>query len=482
MELLNRMMKKEVLMKRENITIDLLLLSDGNPRLEPSLGEDEAIINMVKDQKEKLFILASDIVEFGFSPLDTIGVYPSESYLGYYEVGEGNRRIAALKLLINPDRIAQLNQNLYIKFKELSKSYSIPKSIEVVIFENEGEMRHWMEVRHMGELDGKGLSKWNSVQKMRFQKAQTGENTLLDFWNWMIDKNILSKTEVFSVTKTNWQRILREKYYPFLKILYNGKYVVKDEDIAIFSERINAIQNKLSGKTVAIVYDQDRIETFFNQISIELYGMPYQEIVEREQQQLTINTIINKLSDGIKEKNQSHEQSSQDDKIDKKSITTEKISPTDTHEEKTSKNIIGRDIFSNNISIIPSGYNIRSSNMRLNKIIKELKSLDPDIYSNACGTLLRLLFELSAKVFLEKITGIDQTETDFQAAIKSAANKLKELNRLTKDQHSSITHDIDALRKIFNGYMHNTDGYPSGIALKNIFKAHRCFIEECLKG
>ena len=298
----------------------------------------------------------------------------------------------------------------------------------------------------------------------------------------MIDKNILSKTEVFSVTKTNWQRILREKYYPFLKILYNGKYVVKDEDIAIFSERINAIQNKLAGKTVAIVYDQDRIETFFNQISIELYGMPYQEIVEREQQQLTINTIINKLSDGIKEKNQSHEQSSQDDKIDKKSITTEKISPTDTHEEKTSKNIIGRDIFSNNISIIPSGYNIRSSNMRLNKIIKELKSLDPDIYSNASGTLLRLLFELSAKVFLEKITGIDQTETDFQAAIKSAANKLKELNRLTKDQHSSITHDIDALRKIFNGYMHNTDGYPSGIALKNIFKAHRCFIEECLKG
>ena len=155
-------------MKRENITIDLLLLSDGNPRLEPSLGEDEAIINMVKDQKEKLFILASDIVEFGFSPLDTIGVYPSESYLGYYEVGEGNRRIAALKLLINPDRIAQLNQNLYIKFKELSKSYSIPKSIEVVIFENEGEMRHWMEVRHMGELDGKGVFKKPKQVKIHF--------------------------------------------------------------------------------------------------------------------------------------------------------------------------------------------------------------------------------------------------------------------------------------------------------------------------
>lgn len=57
-------------MKREIIPFELLLLSDGNPRLEPSLGEDEAIYNMVTDQNSKLVELASDIVVHGLNPLD----------------------------------------------------------------------------------------------------------------------------------------------------------------------------------------------------------------------------------------------------------------------------------------------------------------------------------------------------------------------------------------------------------------------------
>ena len=64
-------------MERRTIPVDTLLLSDGNPRLDPSLGEDEAIRNMVLDQNDKLFELASDIVEHGLNPLDTIGVFPS---------------------------------------------------------------------------------------------------------------------------------------------------------------------------------------------------------------------------------------------------------------------------------------------------------------------------------------------------------------------------------------------------------------------
>ena len=80
-------------MKREKISLELLLLSDGNPRLEPSFGEDEAINNMVADQNNKLVELASDIVVHGLNPLDTVGVYPSETYRGFYEIGEGNRRM-----------------------------------------------------------------------------------------------------------------------------------------------------------------------------------------------------------------------------------------------------------------------------------------------------------------------------------------------------------------------------------------------------
>ena len=173
-------------MKRETIELSLLLLSDKNPRLEPSFGEMEAIARMVEDQGEKLLVLATDIVENGLNPLDTIAVYPSEIYSGYYEIGEGNRRICAIKLLKDPSLIKTVNATLSTRFVNLSNSYQVQESIEVGVFENEESLRHWMEVRHMGEQGGKGLSKWNSVQKARFGRIQSGSDSLLDFWDWLI--------------------------------------------------------------------------------------------------------------------------------------------------------------------------------------------------------------------------------------------------------------------------------------------------------
>lgn len=259
-------------MKREKISLELLLLSDGNPRLEPSFGEDEAINNMVADQNNKLVELASDIVVHGLNPLDTVGVYPSETYRGFYEIGEGNRRMCALKLLAAPERIQHINAALFSKFAALSKGYSVPESIEVVVFEDEAAMQHWMEIRHMGEQGGKGLAKWNSVQKARFNRMQTGSDALLDFWDWMDANKILTYDEILDVTKTNWQRILRERYFPFLRLQYDEAYVVQPEDISSFAERIKAIQKRLSGETVAIVYDQLRIENFTTQSQMSYMG------------------------------------------------------------------------------------------------------------------------------------------------------------------------------------------------------------------
>lgn len=463
-------------MKREHISIDLLLLSDGNPRLDPSFGEDEAILNMVSDQNEKLFELAVDIVEHGLNPLDTIGVYPSEIYDGFFEVGEGNRRMCALKLLVYPERIQHINAYLYSKFKNLSKSYSPPSLIEVGVFDNELSMRHWMEIRHMGEQSGKGLSKWNSVQKARFNRKITGSDPLLDFWDWMIENNILSNEEIFRVTKTNWQRILREKYFSFLRIKYNENYSVLPKDIDVFTERIKAVQQKLDGQTVAIVYDQKRIEEFFNSISNMLYGKPYQDVVDEESEQIVI----------LADEEVSYENDNKEQYID--DLTTKHIHSKDIvsgdgaeNKLKTNTSTIGRDVFNGCATIIPYGYPIRTENMRLNKIINELKRLNADDFPNACGTLLRTLFELSAKVYLEKHDGKDHTTTNFEQAIRGAANALQRQGCINGNQHSSICSDIDNLRKIFNGYMHNTDSYPSSEALKNFFKCHRLFIQECLK-
>lgn len=465
-------------MKRKNISMDLLLLSDGNPRLDPSLGEDESISNMVKDQNDKLYELALDIVEYGLNPLDTIGVFPSETYIGYYEVGEGNRRMCALKLLMNPDRLQYLNHSLYTKFQTLAKAYVVPDSLEVAVFDNEASIHHWMEIRHMGEQSGKGLSKWNSIQKSRFKRMQTGSDALLDFWDWMTENNILTKDEISGITKTNWQRILREKYFSFLKLQYDGKYSVLPQDIEIFTERIKVVQQKLDGQTVAVVYDQKRIEEFYNTVSNKLYGLPYQQIVERESNQISINNPVENLDNDSEHFTSTSTDNSSDSE---NMIGSDETFYNTTSTSNNPTSMTGRDVFNGCDTIIPRNYAIRSSNMRLNKIINELKRLNADDYPNACGTLLRTLFELSAKVFLENQDGSDHTATKFEQAIKSAANALRGQNRISNSQHSAIVSDIDNLRKIFNGYMHDTDGYPSSESLKNFFKSHKVFIEECLK-
>ena len=458
-------------MKRETVELSLLLLSDKNPRLEPSFGEMEAIARMVEDQGDKLFVLATDIVENGLNPLDTIAVYPSELYSGYYEVGEGNRRICAIKLLKDPSLIKTINTTLSTKFENLSSSYKVQESIEVGIFENEESLRHWMEVRHMGEQGGKGLSKWNSVQKARFGRIQSGSDSLLDFWDWLMSSGILTNDEIYRVTKTNWQRVLREKYFPFLKLQYSDHYSVLPQDLDLFIERIRAVQQGLDGKTVAIVYDQERIEEFYNTVSEKLYGVPYQTIIDQEAaQQLSIEPlVVGETSIDLPQENPSLVNDVPNQEIDSDNSGISTVQP------------MGRDVFNGCKTIIPWSYPIRSSNMRINKIINELKRLDADDYPNACGTLLRTLFELSAKWFIEHLDGQDHTKDDFQSVIKHAANLLRNQERISNSQHSAIRADVDALREIFNGYMHDTDGYPSSEALRNFFKSHRTFIEECQK-
>ena len=238
------------------------------------------------------------------------------------------------------------------------------------------------------------------------------------------------------------------------------------ENFAVFVERIREVHKRLVGQTVGIVYDQKRIDDFFNKLSIECYGLPYAEVVEIETQKLEQESIP-EVSNGTTGQHHTNGQYNTDMSHVTETMenSNDRFNNADTdegllHSRGATDVQMGKDVFSGCRTIIPNGYKIRSVNMRLNKIIGELKRLDPDEYPNACGTLLRTLFELSAKVFLENQTGEDMTDKEFQQAIRNAANQLRSLGRLTNGEHSAILKDVDSLRLVFNGYMHQTDVYP----------------------
>lgn len=458
-----------------------LRLSLENPRLDKSDVEQEEIDKMLDDQKIKLFNLAKDIAEHGLNPLDLLAVYPSDFEDYTYVVGEGNRRITALKLWYNPDCMSESakirHKFIYDSFIKLNKDQPCIETIRCVAFESktDKELTHWIELKHLGENQGRGTASWSAAQKNRWNKALNGNDMLLDFFNDLQSLDILNEREIREIKITNWNRILRNVGFKFLNIKKdNDKLILPQDDITTFKEKMRALHKKLRGQTVAIVYDQEKIDKFYEELSYELYDKP----LENKQSKFILETDNEMTNDTKSIHNHSTNESSYTSKDT--SISSETQSQ-DTSKKNQSKNDIVKkkntaDLFDRCKTIIPYGLKIRSDNHRIKKIIDELKTLDADEHPNSCGLLLRILFELSSKWYLEKLDGNDHMSEDFQPSINRASRLLLDSKLINKSDKSALDQDVENLRLLFNGYAHNTDSYPSSETMRNKFKAHLKFI------
>jgi hypothetical protein len=169
-------------------------LHEDNPRFEGVLNEEEAIKALCLSKK--LLELARDIAENGLSPLERFMVFREdpndEPADANYVVAEGNRRLCAVKLLKDPKRAPSTMRDA---FKRAKAKFTVPRSIEVVIEEDEDERRKWIERAHAGTLDGKGRKAWNTVQKTRhFKNARNlrGQAVL----DYAVARGLVSKDEI----------------------------------------------------------------------------------------------------------------------------------------------------------------------------------------------------------------------------------------------------------------------------------------------
>lgn len=158
---------------RENVAG--LLLDEQNPRFRQQVdGQDEAITSLLLDGHEKLLSLARDIATEGTLNPTELPVVVRED--GDLVVIEGNRRLAAIKLLRAPNLAASadkiLGDSLVEKFKKIRQLGVGPDSIEVYEAESRDAARHWIELRHTGENDGVGVVSWESWQTNNYRRRR----------------------------------------------------------------------------------------------------------------------------------------------------------------------------------------------------------------------------------------------------------------------------------------------------------------------
>ncbi len=97
----------------------------------------------------------------------------SEENHGKYTVLEGNRRALALKILKNPNVLSGLTvpAGLQKKFERLAQGFNY-KSVEpIACFEvdSRADGNAWIEQRHSGEDEGRGIVRWSGVAASRFR-------------------------------------------------------------------------------------------------------------------------------------------------------------------------------------------------------------------------------------------------------------------------------------------------------------------------
>lgn len=140
--------------------VDSLLLDPKNPRLalESSLGPDAILKRMYGE--EALEELASSFARNGYFWEEPLVVVPAD-VAGKFIVVEGNRRLAALKLLLDGALRRKLN---VVDFPDLSSSREAElSSVPTVTYERREDVVPYLGFRHIT-----GVKKWEPFAKARY--------------------------------------------------------------------------------------------------------------------------------------------------------------------------------------------------------------------------------------------------------------------------------------------------------------------------
>lgn len=156
----------------ETFKLTELRLDQRNYRIGAAASQRDAIAAIIEDQRRKLVNLAEDLLALGLSPGEPIWVTRDLEAPGMYVVLEGNRRIAALKIMEAPALAA--GTVVEKAFSVLAAQFSERpiRQIEARVFATRDEAQPWQRRRHMTSASGVGLQSWKTLAKARANRDQ----------------------------------------------------------------------------------------------------------------------------------------------------------------------------------------------------------------------------------------------------------------------------------------------------------------------
>ncbi len=449
----------------ENIEVpisDLLLDSENARLLNPGTDQQATALSLAGDQGEKLIRMARDILTFGTDPLSLPAVIATGDTYKRYKVLEGNRRVLALKALETPSLIsAALGPQLTKQLETLSSAYAAnPRnSIPCILFVDETEARHWIELRHTGQNQGVGLVEWDSDAKDRYEARHSGLRSttgqLVDFVEKFHLLDDIAKQSDQKIT-TNVQRLLtspivRDKLGISIK---SGRVYSHFPFEEIRKPIAKVFEDLKSGRiSVPNLYKATDRADYANSL--------HPDVLPDESKRLSEAIPIDDLKPAAE--------------INTKVVTL----------KKTVKQIPPRP--AQRTSVIARTSQLNVTEPRINTIYSELLSLSADQYANASSVLLRVFIELSIdhyittnQLMLEDV----RRNTPLAKRIKIVSAHMLAQGEIPAQLDSAMQRVANskvvlaASTSNFNQYVHNKYVFPKPSEIRLAWDELQPFIEK----
>lgn len=432
----------------ENLLVDL-----HNPRYDPRSSQRDALAAIARDQGVKLYNLAEDIVDKGLNPSDLPIVAPADEP-GLFVVLEGNRRVAALKLLTSASLLSSLDlaPSLLKRYRALidRAEGALPsQQLQCVVLSRE-DANYWIMLKHTGENEGVGVVTWDGRARHRFRGASPALQAveLVEAGNLLDDE---TKSKLPKIAITNVERLLGT---PDARRLLGVE--VKDGRLTLNTPEENAL-----GWLALVVSDVANRRIRVTDLDTKDQRVAYAQDVAKRPMLRPVPLAGGRRSTPVSAQ-----------------PMPSRISPRRT-------------------TLIPRHLKLRIPQARINRIYAELQRLNAEHYVNSCAVLFRVFVELSVDDYAQRhritlkvaVPLKVRPKTPPQSRSMTLRKKLNAVAAHLEERRACSKQDLQGVRALIsnrnhilsvdtlNAYVHNKEYSPTPADLRTNWDNIQVFIE-----
>jgi len=164
-------------MARMELSVDDLLLDPDNPRIGSADSQAEALEAIVRLDANHFRTMMRSIVDHSLDPGDSLYIINEAEEGGGYTVVDGNRRLAALKVLNEPAVLqgTGLGDTIIKRLAKVAEDFDAASAdlISCVLFDTRADADDWILRRHGRGMEGEARIPWGTLEIQRFQKERT---------------------------------------------------------------------------------------------------------------------------------------------------------------------------------------------------------------------------------------------------------------------------------------------------------------------